>query len=74
VRMIPTRARGCIDEAGGRRGPGGLPPPAEAIVHRYAPVAAIINSVYWQLFAERCDIEFPTAELERASDRCALPR
>jgi hypothetical protein len=43
-------------------------------VHRYAPVAAIINSVYWQLFAERRDIEFPTAELERASDRCALPR
>jgi hypothetical protein len=56
------------------RAPGGLPRAAEAIVHRYAPVAQIINSVYWQLFTERRDVEFPTAELERASDRCALPR
>jgi hypothetical protein len=55
-------------------GPGGLPPAAEAIVHRYAPVAEIINSVYWTLFTERRDIDFPTEELERASHRCALAR
>jgi hypothetical protein len=63
-----------IAEHASGRSPGGLPPTAEAIVHRYAPVAQIINAVYWQLFTERRDIEFPTSELERASDRCALPR
>jgi hypothetical protein len=30
--------------------------------------------VYWTLFTERRDIDFPTAELERASNRAALPR
>ncbi len=54
------------------RGPGGLPPAAEAIVRRYAPVAEIINAVYWTLFTERRDIDFPNAELERASNRAAL--
>ena len=54
-------------------GPGGLPPAAEAIVRRYAPVAELINAVYWQLFTVRRDIEFPTADLQRASTRCALP-
>lgn len=68
-----TRNTYIAEHASGR-GPGGLPSAAEAIVHRYAPVAEIINSVYWRLFTERRDIEFPTAELERASDRCALPR
>ena len=44
-------------------------------MHRYVtPVAEIINSVYWQLFTKRRDIRFPTADLKRASDRCALPR
>jgi hypothetical protein len=63
-----------IAEHASSRAPGGLPRAAEAIVRRYAPVARIINSVYWQLFTERRDIEFPTAELQRARDRCALPR
>ena len=68
-----TRDAYIADHASGRS-PGGLLPAAEAIVHRYAPVAEIINAVYWQLFTQRRDIEFPTPELERASDRCALPR
>lgn len=73
--IAAPRARDAyIAEHASGRGPGGLPPAAEAIVHRYAPVAEIINSVTWQLFTERRNIEFPTAELERASDRCALPR
>jgi hypothetical protein len=76
--ITDPRARNAyIAEHASGRAPGGLPPAAEAIVRRYAPVAEIINSVYWQLFTERRDIEFPTdAELihpERASDRCALP-
>jgi hypothetical protein len=50
------------------------PPAAEAVVRRHAPVAELINSVYWTLFTERRDIEFPSAELERASDRSALLR
>jgi hypothetical protein len=73
--ITDPRARDSyITEHASGRGPGGLPPAAEAVVHRYAPVAEIINSVYWTLFTERRDIEFPTAELERASDRCALLR
>jgi hypothetical protein len=60
-----------VEHASGR-GPGGLPPAAEAIVRRYAPVAEIINSVYWTLFTKRRDIDFPSAELERASNRAAL--
>jgi hypothetical protein len=73
--ITDPRARDTyIAEHASGREPGGLPPAVEAIVHRYAPVAEIINSVYWQLFTERRDIEFPAAELERASDRCALPR
>jgi hypothetical protein len=73
--ITDPRARNAfIAEHASGRAPGGLPPAAEAIVHRYAPVAEIINAVYWQLFTERRDIEFPTAELERANDRCALTR
>jgi hypothetical protein len=73
--ITDPRARDTyLAEHASGRGPGGLPPAAEAIVRRYAPVAEIINSVYWTLFTERRDIDFPTAELERASDRCALPR
>jgi hypothetical protein len=68
-----ARDRYIAEHASGR-GPGGLPPAAEAIVRRYAPVAEIINAVYWTLFTERRDIDFPSADLERASDRCALPR
>jgi hypothetical protein len=73
--IADPRARDAyiVEHASGR-GPGGLPPAAEAIVRRYAPVAEIINSVYWTLFTERRDIDFPSAELERASSRCALPR
>jgi hypothetical protein len=70
----PRTRDAYIAEHASGRGPGGLPPAAEAIVHRFAPVAEIINSVYWTLFTERRDIDFPSAELERASDRCALPR
>jgi hypothetical protein len=73
--ITDPRARDTyITEHASGRGPGGLPPAAEAIVHRYAPVAEIINSVYWTLFTERRDIDFPSVELARASDRCALPR
>jgi hypothetical protein len=73
--IVDPRARDTYIAAhASGRAPGGLPPAAEAIVRRYAPVAEIINSVYWTLFTERRDIEFPTAELERASDRSALPR
>jgi hypothetical protein len=62
--ITDPRARDAyIAEHASGRAPGGLPPAAEAIVRRYAPVAEIINSVYWQLFTERRDIEFPTAEL-----------
>lgn len=72
--ITDVRARdNYIREHAAGRGSGGLPPAAEVIVHRYAPVAEVINSVTWQLFTERRDIEYPTAELERASDRCALP-
>jgi hypothetical protein len=72
--IAEPRARDAyIREHASGPGPGGLPPAAEAVVHRYAPVAKIINSVYWQLFTVRRDIEFPTAELQRASNRCALP-
>jgi hypothetical protein len=70
----PWARNGYIAEHASGRAAGGLPPAAEAIVRRYAPVAEIINSVYWQLFTDRRDIEFPTSELERASDRCALLR
>jgi hypothetical protein len=70
----PQARDAYIAEHASGRAPGGLPRAAEAIVHRYAPVAEIINSVTWQLFTERRDIDFPTSELERASDRCALPR
>lgn len=72
--IVDIRARDAyiVEHAAGRS-PGGLPRAAEAIVHRYAPVAEIINAVYWKLFTERRDIEFPTSDLERASDRCALP-
>ena len=73
--ITDPRARDAyiVEHASGR-GPSGLPPAAAAIVHRYAPVAEIINSVYWTLFTERRDIDFPSAELERASNRAALPR
>jgi hypothetical protein len=71
--ITDVRARDAYiaDHASGQV-PAGLPPAAEAIVRRYAPVAEIINSVYWQLFTQRRDIEFPTAALQRASARCAL--
>jgi hypothetical protein len=73
--ITDVRARDAyITEHASGRVPGGLPPAAEAVVYRYAPVAEIINSVYWTLFTERRDIDFPSVELERASDRCALPR
>lgn len=62
-----------VEHASGRR-PGGLPAAADAVVHRYAPVAEVVNAVYWRLFTESRDIAFPTAELQRASDRSALPR
>jgi hypothetical protein len=70
----PKACYAYVAEHASGRSPGGLPPAAEAIVHRYAPVAQIINAVYWTLFTERRDIEFPAGELERASARCALPR
>jgi hypothetical protein len=56
--------RYIAEHASGRE-PGGRPPAAEAIVRRYAPVAEIINAVYWTLFTERRDIDFPSAELAR---------
>jgi hypothetical protein len=70
---VPARDDYIADHATGRS-LGGLPPAAESIAHRYAPVAQVINAAYRRLFTERRDLEFPTAELERASDRSALPR
>ena len=55
------------------RSPTDLPPPASAIIRRYAPIAEIINAVYWHLFTESRHIVFPTADLQRASNRAALP-
>lgn len=70
---VPARDAYIAEYAAGRR-PGGLPPDVDAILRRYAPVAEIINAVYWTLFTERRDIDFPTAALQRAYDRCAFPR
>ena len=67
-----TRDAYIAQRASGRR-PGGLPPAAESVVHRYAPVAEVINAVYWHLFTESRDIEFPSAKLQRACDRVGLP-
>ena len=73
--LTDPRARNAyIEEHAAGKSPGGLPPPAESIVHRYAPVAEIINAVYWHLFTRSRHIAFPTADLQRASARSALAR
>ena len=73
-RPDPSVRDAYLAEHAAGRVPDGPHTAAQAIVRRYAPVAVVINAVVRQLFTERRDIDFPTAELERASERCALRR
>ena len=48
---------------------GGFPrnvvPAAAAIIHRYAPIAVVMNEFYWKLFGESRTTEYPAAEIQR---------
>jgi hypothetical protein len=43
------------------------PPPIAAIIHRHAPVAALVNDFYWHLFGTSRTTPYPAAEIERAA-------
>jgi hypothetical protein len=45
--------------------PADLPPVAAAILARHAPVAATMNSFYWNLFGGDLDIDYPADEVDR---------
>ena len=48
-----------------------LPEPAAMILHRYSPVAAIVNAFYAELFTVRRDAPYPAEELRREIARLA---
>ncbi|WP_246149322.1 serine/threonine protein phosphatase [Nonomuraea turkmeniaca] len=46
--------------------PAGIPAALAAIITRYAPVAAVMNDFYWDLFGESRATPYPTEQVERA--------
>ncbi|WP_412538234.1 serine/threonine protein phosphatase [Longispora sp. K20-0274] len=46
--------------------PVGVPESVSALVMRYAPVAAVMNDFYWEVFGGKPDTPFPAAEVARA--------
>ncbi|MFI9847580.1 serine/threonine protein phosphatase [Nonomuraea sp. NPDC051941] len=55
--------RACADGAD----PAGAPPTVAAMLRRYAPVAAVMNGFYWDLFwSDRRTTPYPSEKIERA--------
>ncbi|MFC4118014.1 serine/threonine-protein kinase [Nonomuraea zeae] len=51
--------------AAGER-PAGLPGPLAAVLDRHAPLAAVLNDFYWELFGESRATPYPAEAAERA--------
>jgi hypothetical protein len=49
-----------------------VPPWAAEIIARYAPVAAVLNDFYWNLFGESRKTPYPTAEIEQVCAETAF--
>ena len=54
--------RACADGAE----PLGAAPGVAAVIRRYAPVAAVMNDFYWDLFGISRATPYPAAKMERA--------
>ncbi|GLX00004.1 hypothetical protein [Microtetraspora sp. NBRC 16547] len=54
--------RACADGAD----LAGAPPAVAAVIRRYAPVAAIMNDFYWDLFGTSRTTPYPSEKIERA--------
>ncbi len=52
--------------AAGNVEPTDAPPGIAAVIHRYAPVAAVMNDFYWDLFGVSRATPYPTEKVERA--------
>jgi hypothetical protein len=46
--------------------PAGAPPGIAAVIRRYAPVAAVMNDFYWDLFGVSRTTRYPAEKIERA--------
>jgi hypothetical protein len=46
--------------------PANVPPPAAALISRYAPVATIMNDFFWDLFGESRATPYPARQVEHA--------
>lgn len=66
---LPVRHRlARLQCAAGRR-PDGVAPELADMIVRHAPVAAVMNDFYWQLFEGVHDTPYPAAEVARALTR-----
>jgi hypothetical protein len=46
--------------------PAGAPEPVAELISRYAPVVAILNDFYWNLFGESRETPYPAQEITQA--------
>jgi hypothetical protein len=46
--------------------PANVPPPAAALISRHAPVAAIMNDFFWDLYGESRATPYPAQQIEQA--------
>lgn len=56
---IPTARNEYVRRCAAGHLPGDVPPAVAAILARYAPAAAIMNSFYWRLFDGEVHAEYP---------------
>ncbi|MGI5286331.1 hypothetical protein ACQEVF_23735 [Nonomuraea polychroma] len=49
--------------------PTGIPAPLAATITRHAPVAAVMNDFYWDLFGESRATPYPTEQIDILGER-----
>jgi hypothetical protein len=60
---IPVERNAYVRECAAGADPVTAPPTVAAVIRRHAPVAAVMNDFYWELFAGRQDTPYPAAAL-----------
>jgi hypothetical protein len=50
--------------------PAGAPEPFADLITRYAPIVAVLNDFYWDLFGVSRETPYPADEMTRAINRC----
>jgi hypothetical protein len=62
---IPVERNAYVRECAAGAAPITAPPTVAAVIRRHAPVAAVMNDFYWELFGGRPDTPYPAAALAK---------